>query len=120
MLASHATPTSVHAQTPRSACGGARTTLEGRQCRTAALAKLEVATTKFEDSLYKKLDSTAAKALHRADTAWIEYRNLECAAAAGMESPGSMVPVLDLQCRIDRTTERLRSLRATYQAWLKP
>ena len=111
---------SVGAQAARSDCSTARTTLEGQQCRAAALAKLDAAAAAFEDSVFKKLDTIVVKPLRRADAAWLSYRNLECAAAAGTEYPGSVTPTLALQCKIDLATERLRYLRATYRPWLKP
>lgn len=111
---------SARAQSTRVDCGAAHTTLESRRCRSETLSNLEAATAAFQDSVYNSLDSVVTKPLHRADSAWVAYRNSECGAAANTEYPGTAVPVLDLQCRIDLTAARLRYLRATYRSWLKP
>jgi uncharacterized protein YecT (DUF1311 family) len=101
-------------------CSDTRTTADGQQCRAKALITLDGAIRIFEDSVYRRLDSVVVNPLRRVDSLWAEYRNLECMAAAGTEHPGSVVPILELQCKIDRTSERLRYLQATYRPWLKP
>lgn len=53
--------------------------------------------------------------LRQAERAWIQYRDLHCAAARHETEPGSMSPMVFSNCMTQLTEHRIRALTDAYE-----
>lgn len=87
--------------------------------RSSALAKCEQAAYRREDKalsdayqqLAAKVDPQAKAPLDRAQRAWLDYRDSECAYEAARPADGPPAPVVEARCMKRLTEQRAKDLR---------
>lgn len=62
-----------------------------------------------------KYDATAIADLKAAQTAWTQYRDLQCTAAGQQLQGGSIQPIVVSKCMILVTRHRIDDIRAAYE-----
>ena len=71
------------------------------------------------NQLYKRLllSLVDPRPLRRSQSAWIKFRDLDCLySGSGISGGGSLAPLNDSACRIDKTEKRIRDLER-YLEW---
>lgn len=101
-----------------SACGRAKTTFEMQRCLSLELKRHESKLSVFEDSVSVNLDDSVAVLFRQAHVSWMQYREQQCEAVRAVFFPGTMAPVMQLQCLLEMTDQRLLLLRDAYSSQL--
>jgi uncharacterized protein YecT (DUF1311 family) len=64
-------------------------------------------------SIFGNLDDDAAKRhFISAQKAWVSFRKADCTSVADKYEGGTLAGVLDAQCQADRSTQRVKDLKA--------
>jgi uncharacterized protein YecT (DUF1311 family) len=96
-------------------CQEAQTTTEMRVCLDRELRASEERLNELETSLVKRLSARQGVLFHRARTAWILYRDLQCESEASQFDGGTMAPVAELQCHLRLTDQRRMDVEAAFR-----
>ena len=102
----------------RPGCHDPQTTIEMRRCLAQDLRQAEDSLRVVEDTLAKALDDSAGVRLRQARQMWEQYRKQQCDAVAAVFLPGTMGPVMELQCLIEATEQRRKLLLDMYSSQL--
>lgn len=98
---------------PSDTCAGP-TTAEVRMCASQRLQAAEREMHRYLEAA--RSHARPASALDGAQSAWGDYRDRACRAAAGQYAGGSLQPVVLLDCRLRLTRERTLELWRAYLA----
>jgi uncharacterized protein YecT (DUF1311 family) len=104
---------SVSAQKPARTgrCADPQTQSEMTQCAAADYKAADVALNQVYQKLVAKLDTDEKAQLKEVQTAWIKYRDTNCAFVADQYKGGTMRPMIYAGCLADVTTKRTSELR---------
>jgi uncharacterized protein YecT (DUF1311 family) len=106
-------PVVVHA---KRLCPGARTTVEMNACVTAEIQAADRALNRYLAEARRVVTDrpTVLAALDRSQTAWLAFRDAECAAVYELYVEGSARGAIGGGCRLGFTRRRTHQLWRTY------
>ena len=93
-------------------CADAMTTLELRQCLSAANVRADSA---MAVALQGAVDRGNASALDSAQALWVQFRDAQCHAEGSAYEGGTLQPVEALACRLNLTRSRTAYLEKLFR-----
>lgn len=109
-LIAAATPSAAHAQI--AACAGLATQAALNECAGREYKKNDDLLNEVYRQLHAKLrDPQQRNMLEQAERAWIAYRDRQCAFQSSGSAGGSIHPMIEADCRNEKTVVHLAELR---------
>ncbi len=100
-------------------CDSAKTTKDIVDCQDAQFKKATQALSNLQQQLSRVLTTKQRKALEKAHSAWLSYREEHCNSAAFLYEGGTMETVISVTCFAELTKERVKQLHSTFEPWLR-
>jgi uncharacterized protein YecT (DUF1311 family) len=90
-----------------------KTTLELEGCAEHAIVRTDRKIDRVAKAIFTRLgDDAARRRFVDAQTAWLAYRHADCASVSDKYEGGTLAGLVAASCTADRSTQRLKDVRA--------